>query len=282
MQGKVCLITGASSGIGLATARELARRGASVVFVGRSAQRCAAAKEQIETDTGAKNVDYLVADLSSQADIRRLAAEVQDRCPRIDVLINNAGMMAWSGRQESLDGIEMTWALNHLSYFLLTTLLLPVIKRSAPARIISVASDAHQGASINFADVEGKEGFSAWRAYKQSKLANILFAYELARRLDGTGVTSNTLHPGFVRTEFFKDRTLLATWVRLGARLFAISPEEGARTSIHLATSPLVATVTGRYFVKERPAESSRQSHDTAAAAQLWQLSEQTTAHRVS
>jgi NAD(P)-dependent dehydrogenase (short-subunit alcohol dehydrogenase family) len=280
MQQKVCLITGATSGIGLATARELARRGARVVIVGRSSERCTLARDQVQAETGAPSVEYAVADLSSQAEVRRLAEEVPKRWPRIDVLINNAGMMAWNGRQESVDGIEMTWALNHLSYFLLTTLLLPVIKASAPARIISVASDAHWGASLNFADIEGKERFNAWWAYKQSKLANILFARELARRLEGSGITSNALHPGFVRTGFFRERSALASWVRLGARLFGIPPEAGARTSIYLATSPEAAAITGRYFVKEKPAKSSPQSQDNSAAERLWQLSEQMTASR--
>jgi NAD(P)-dependent dehydrogenase (short-subunit alcohol dehydrogenase family) len=197
-------------------------------------------------------------------------------------LLNNAGMLAWSGRAESADGIEMTWAVNHLAYFLLTNLLLPVIKASAPARVISVASDAHTGTSINFADVQGKEKFSAWQAYKQSKLANILFAFELARRLQGAGVTSNALHPGFVSTNFFNKSGAMAYMTRLLAKLAAISPEAGARTSTYLACSPEVATVTGRYFVKEKPRQSSPESQDESAARRLWQLSEEMTGCRTS
>jgi NAD(P)-dependent dehydrogenase (short-subunit alcohol dehydrogenase family) len=277
MKGKVCLVTGATSGIGLVTARELARRGASVLIVGRSPERCARALEQIRAETGAGTVEALIADLSSQPEVRKLADAVRQRCPRLDVLVNNAGLLTWNGRRESSDGIEMTWALNHLAPFLLTNLLLPLIKASAPARIVTVASDAHTGTSINFADIQGKQKFSAWRAYAQSKLANILFAYELARALQSSGVTSNALHPGFVRTNFFAARSFLATWVRFAADLFALSPEEGARTSVYLASAPEVATVSGCYFVKERPAESSPQSHDQGAARQLWEVSEEMT-----
>ncbi len=219
----------------------------------------------------------MVADLSSQAGVKGLADRVRERCDRLDVLLNNAGGM-YLDRRESPDGIEMTLALNHLSYFLLTKQLLPLLKASAPARIINVASDAHTGVSIDFDDIQGRRRYTGWKAYKQSKLANILFTYELARRLEGSGVTANTLHPGFVRTRFFQD---FSGWIgfitKLGAALIAIGPEEGAKTSLYLASSPEVEGVTGQYFVKSRPARSSPQSHDRAAAERLWRVSEELT-----
>jgi NAD(P)-dependent dehydrogenase (short-subunit alcohol dehydrogenase family) len=276
MQGKVCLVTGATAGIGLITARELARKGARVIVVGRSPERCSQAADQIRAQAGTTSVEWLVADLSSQSDIRRLAEEVRKRTGRLDVLVNNAGGI-FLKRLESADGIEMTFALNHLSYFLLTNLLLPVLEQSAPARIVSVASDAHKGVSINFDDIEGKKRYGGWRAYQRSKLANILFTSELARRLEGKRVTANALHPGFVRTTIFRERGAIPWLLRRAADILALSPEDGAKTSIYLATSPDVAGISGRYFDKEKPAESSPQSRDPATAQRLWQLSEEMT-----
>ena len=251
--------------------------GAEVLIVGRSSERCAATRERIRTETGTAAVDSLIADLSIQADVRRLAGQVRERCPRLDVLVNNAGGM-YLTRRESIDDIEMTFALNHLSYFLLTNLLLPLIKQSAPARIVNVASDAHQGGLIDFDDLQRRKSYSGWGAYKQSKLANILFTYELSRQLEGSGVTANTLHPGFVRTNFFQD---WGGWVgfitKVGASMIALTPEQGARTSIYLASSPEVRDVTGQYFVKEKPARSSKRSHDRTVAQRLWQISEELT-----
>ncbi len=276
MQGKVCLVTGATAGIGLITARELARKGARVIVVGRSAERCSQAADQIRAQAGTTAVEWLVADLSSQADIRRLAGQVRDRTARLDVLVNNAGGI-FLKRIESADGIEMTFALNHLAYFLLTNLLLPLLEQSAPARIVSVASDAHKGVSINFDDPQGKNRFGGWRAYQRSKLANILFTLELARRLEGKRVTANSLHPGFVRTTIFREGGPIGWLLRRAADILALSPEDGAKTSIYLASSPDVAGITGRYFDKEKPAESSPQSRDLAAAERLWKLSEEMT-----
>lgn len=277
MKGKTCLVTGATSGIGEITARELARQGARVLVVGRSPERCAATIERIRRETGSDAVESMVADLSAQAEVRRLAEQVRGRCDRLDVLINNAGAM-FLDRRESVDGIEMTLALNHLSYFILTNELLDLLRSSAPARIINVASDAHKGASIEFDDLQGRRRYGGWRAYQRSKLANILFTAELARRLEGTGVTVNTLHPGFVRTRFFQDFTgWIGFLMKLGASMVAITPEDGARTTIHLATSPEVEGVTGQYFVKSRPARSSPQSQDRAAAERLWRVSEELT-----
>jgi NAD(P)-dependent dehydrogenase (short-subunit alcohol dehydrogenase family) len=276
MQGQVCLVTGATAGIGLVTARELARKGAHVFLVGRSRERCSRAAEAIRAAAGTPSVEWLVADLSSQADVRRLAEEVRSRTPRLDVLVNNAGGI-FLKRQESAEGIEMTFALNHLSYFLLTNLLRPLLEQSAPARVVSVASDAHKGVSIPFDDVEGKKRFGGWRAYQQSKLANILFTDELARRLLGKRVTANALHPGFVRTSIVRQGGVIGWMLRRAADVLAVSPDEGAKTSIYLASSPDVAQVTGRYFVKERPVESSPQSRDACAALRLWQLSAEMT-----
>jgi retinol dehydrogenase-12 len=274
MQGKVCLVTGATAGIGQVAATEICRRGAHVVIVGRSSERCAATQASIRTAAGADRVDSLVADLSSLSEVRRLAGLVRERYPRIDVLLNNAGAMFWK-RSESADGIEKTFALNHLSYFALTNLLLPLLRNSAPARIVNVASDAHKGANIHFEDVQFKGKYSGWQAYKQSKLANIMFTYELARRIQGSGVTANTLHPGFVNTNFlqvFNDAP--AGWlIRSLANVIAMSPEKGARTSIYLASSPEVEGISGRYFVKEKPVESSPQSRNQAAWERLWRLS---------
>src|SRR5262249_28454338 len=192
MKGKTCLVTGATSGIGEVTAEELAGLGAHVIVVGRSPERCSNTVAQIRSATGSSSVESLVADLSSLAEVRRLADRVRERTRRLDVLVNNAGAMFWT-RTESIDGLEKTLALNHLSYFGLTNLLLPLLQHSAPARVVNVASDAHKGTSINFHDIEGEKRYSGWQAYKQSKLANILFTYELARRIAGTGVTANTL-----------------------------------------------------------------------------------------
>lgn len=279
MKGKVCVVTGATSGIGEVAAIELARRGARVLIVGRSADRCAATLERVREAAGGdpSMAESIVADLSSQAEVRRVADEIGKRCDRLDVLLNNAGGMFLS-RAESVDGIEMTLALNHLSYFLLTDRLLPLLKAGAPSRIVNVASDAHRGGRIDFDDIQLRRNYSGWRAYQQSKLANILFTYELARRLEGTGITANALHPGFVRTRFFQDFTGWVGFViKLGARLVAIGPEAGARTSIYLATSPEVEGVTGRYFVKCRPVTSSPRSRDRDTAERLWRLSEELT-----
>jgi retinol dehydrogenase-12 len=280
MQGKVCLVTGATAGIGLVTARELARKGARVILVGRATERCSRAAEEIRALTGSTAVEWLVADLSSQADVRRLADQVRSRWPRLDVLVNNAGGI-FIKRQESADGIEMTFALNHLSYFLLTCLLLPVLEQSAPARIVSVASEAHRGVSIAFDDIEGKTRFGGWRAYQRSKLANLLFTYELARRLGGKRVTANALHPGFVRTTIFREPGLVGWLLRRAADVIALSPEAGAKTSVYLASSQEVAGTSGQYFDKEKPRESSPQSHDLIAGERLWRLSEEMTGLKV-
>jgi retinol dehydrogenase-12 len=276
MQGKVCLVTGATSGIGLVAARELAARGATVVLVGRSRERSAAAAAAITSQTGNQNVSFMLADLSSQRAVRELAAQFRAAHERLHVLVNNAGAV-FMRRERSADGIEMTWALNHLAYFLLTDLLLDTLKASAPARIISVSSDAHKGGRIDFDDPQRPGGF---RAYSQSKLANILFTRELARRLEGTGVTANTLHPGVVATNFGVNNGWIARALRPLLNLASISAEEGAKTIVYLATSPEVAGVSGEYFYKCRVAPTDQAARDASSAERLWALSEQMTTPR--
>ncbi|HEX8726968.1 MAG TPA: SDR family oxidoreductase [Ktedonobacterales bacterium] len=277
MEDKICLITGATSGIGLVTARTLAQRGASVVLVGRDATRAKTTAEEIQRQTGNAAVEYLVADLSSQAQVRRLAEEFSGTHEKLDVLINNAGAL-FSRRQESVDGLEMTFALNHLAPFLLTNLLLERLRASAPARIVTVASMAHSGATIPFDDLQQTHHpYRGLRVYGQSKLANILFTYELARRVADTGVTANTLHPGVVGSNFAMNNGGIIKYGYIVARPFMLSTEKGAQTSVYLATSPDVASVSGQYFVKCRPTQSSPASYDQDAARRLWEISEQLT-----
>jgi NAD(P)-dependent dehydrogenase (short-subunit alcohol dehydrogenase family) len=276
MAGKTCLITGATAGIGEVAARELARRGATVVLVGRSATKSRALVEQIQTQTGNPAVEGLLADLSSLAEVRRLAQQVQERHARLHVLINNAGAL-FLKRQESVDGFELTFALNHLAYFLLTSLLLDTLRASAPARIINVSSRAHRRAVLDFSDLQHRQSYGGLQVYSESKLENLLFTYELARRLEGTGVTVNALHPGVVATRFGTNNGRLSRWLRPVADLFCISAEAGARTIVYLATAPEVEGVTGKYFIDEKAVPSSPASYDRDAAARLWQLSEELT-----
>jgi NAD(P)-dependent dehydrogenase (short-subunit alcohol dehydrogenase family) len=276
LHGKVHLVTGATSGIGKVTARELARHGATVVVVGRNPERCAATVAQIQAETGNKNVEALRANLSVQQEIHALAKQFLERYPRLDVLINNAGAVMFE-RQESADGIELTFALNHLAYFLLTSLLLDRLKASAPARIVNVSSAAHLRVALDFDDLQNQRRYRGFHVYSQSKLANLFFTYELARQLEGTGVTVNALHPGVVATNFGSDNGWRGSLLRVFFKLFGISPEEGARTIIYLATSPEVEGVTGKYFVKEKMVASSAVSYDTAAAERLWRVSAELT-----
>ncbi|MHB0858783.1 MAG: SDR family oxidoreductase [Anaerolineae bacterium] len=276
MAGKVCVITGATSGIGAATARGLARLGATVVAIGRNPHRGAAVVHSIRRETGNRQVFLQLADLSSQRQVRILADALRAEYSRLDVLINNAGAFYFR-RRESVDGIEMTFALNHLAGFLLTNLLLDRLVDSAPARIITVSSRSHRRARMHWEDPFLTHGYNGLKAYGQSKLANVLFTYELARRLRGTDVTANAMHPGLVATRIATGRELPSRILRGAMNLFARSPEEGARTAIYLATSPDVAGVTGRYFVDEQPVDSSRSSYDNEAASRLWRLSAELT-----
>ncbi len=273
---KECLVTGATSGIGKVTATELAAQGASAVIVGRNQEKSERTVEQIQQETGNPRVDYLLADLSVQEDIRRLAANYKERYARLDILVNNAGAIFFS-RQETQEDLEMTFALNHLGYFLLTNLLLDLLKQSASGRIINVSSEAHRGVSINFDDLLCEEKYSPMHAYGQSKLANILFTYELDRRLENDALAVNALHPGFVASNFGKNTGLLGKVVMPVLHLFAKSPEKGAQTSIYLASSPEVEGISGTYFIDKQPATSSEESYDPQAAARLWEISEELT-----
>jgi NAD(P)-dependent dehydrogenase (short-subunit alcohol dehydrogenase family) len=276
MKGKTVVITGANQGIGKATAVGLARLGARLVLICRNPDKARAAVADIKAEAGSSEVELLLADLSSQAEVRRVAGEVDQACSRIDVLINNAGVLVPT-RLLTVDGIETTFATNHLGYFLLTELLLPKLRASAPARIINVASTAHQRASIDWDDIGHARSYRQFTAYGQSKLANILFTYELARRLEGSGVTVNCLHPGVVRTGFGHTYGgLISLAVRIASPFF-ISADAGAETSIYLASSPEVVGVSGKYFVKRKQKRSNAASYDTAAAARLWTLSEELT-----
>ena len=273
MIGKICLVTGGTNGIGKATAQALAQMGATVVIVGRDTQKAVQVTKEIQAASGNQNVDWLLADLSSQQDIRRLAAEFKSRYSQLHVLINNAGG-TFMTRQLSVDGIEMTFALNHLAYFLLTNLLLDTIKASSPARIVSVSSDAHSGGKIEFDNLQGERSYSGIGPYGTSKLANILFTTELANRLEGTGVTVNVLHPGLVSTGFGKNNPgLIMKIMGVVIPLIARSPEKGAKTSIYLVSSPAVQNITGEYFVDCKVTQPAPQAADSAVARKLWDVS---------
>ena len=271
ISGRTVLVTGGTGGIGRATAIGLARLGARVGIVGRDPARAASTAEQLSS-IGAV-ADVFSADLSDQAQVRRLADEVRRTYPRLDVLVNNVGGF-WAHRHLTADGLERTFAVNHLAPFLLTDLLADLLRASAPARVITVSSGAQAMGRLDLDDLQGERAYSGQRAYNQAKLANVMFTYELARRLAGTGVTANALHPGVVRTSFGREDPApgMSLLVRVVSPLF-LTPERGARTSVYLASSPEVAEVTGQYFVRCRPKRSSERSYDTAAAARLWQIS---------
>ena len=273
MTGKTCLVTGANSGIGKEIARGLAADGSRVLMVARSRERGEAARADVAASTENPSVEILICDLSSQRQVRELAAQVLDRCDRLDLLINNAGLTL-GRRTLTEDGIETTFAVNHLAPILLTNLLRERLEASAPARIVTVASEAHRGVEIDFDDPGGEREFSGWRAYQQSKLANILFTAELARRLQGTKVTATCLHPGVVRTGFGRQGP---AFIRFGTRIagmFLLSPTKGADTAIWLASSPDVEGASGGYYEKRRLANPSRAARDPVAATRLWELSE--------
>ncbi len=271
MQGKVCMVTGATAGIGKETARALAQQGAHAILVGRNPEKCAATVTAIQAQTGNQAVEAMVADLSSQAEIRQLADQFKREHQRLDVLVNNAGaIFLW--RKESVDGLEMTFALNHIGYFLLTNLLLDTIKASAPARIVNVSSAAHRGNRLDFDDLQNTRRYG-YDVYGQSKLANLHFTYELARRLEGTGVTVNALHPGFVASDFAANNGWPVRLFKPLINLMAIPIDKGAETSIYLASSPEVEGITGQYFVERKATRSSEASYDAEAARKLWEVS---------
>jgi NAD(P)-dependent dehydrogenase (short-subunit alcohol dehydrogenase family) len=272
MNGKICLVTGGTNGIGKSTAQELARMGAMVIIVGRDAQKTSKVVKEIRAASGNPRVGSMLADLSSQQDVRHLASEFKSKYSHLHVLINNAGGY-FLKRQLSVDDIEMTFALNHLASFLLTDLLLDTIKASAPARIINVSSDAHASGKIEFDNLQGERQYSPG-AYGNSKLANILFTMELARRLEGSGVTVNALHPGFVATGFAKNNgKIIAAIISLFAPLMARSPAKGAETSIYLASSPSVEGITGKYYYDLQVASAAPQATDSVVARKLWEVS---------
>ena len=276
MKDKICLITGATSGIGKATALQLAQLGASVVMVGRNPQRTARAVQEIRQQSGNGQVESMLADLSSQSEIRRLASEFQSSYQRLDVLVNNAGALMLS-RRLSTDGIEMTFALNHLNYFLLTHLLLDTLISSSPSRIVNVSSDSHQDAFLDFEDLQLQQSYGGYKAYGRSKLANLMFTYELSRRLQGSNVTANALHPGLVATKFLANNGLRGRVFNLFVRIVGRSATRGAHPITYLASSAEVEGVSGKYFVEDGLVESSEASKDKDAALKLWQLSEEFT-----
>ena len=272
MSGRTVLVTGGTGGIGRATALGLAAMGAHVAITGRDRARTESAAREVRT-AGSGQVDGFVADLSSQEEVRRLADEVLLRLSRVDVLVNNVGGY-WNTRHLTADGLERTFAVNHLAPYLLTNLLLDRLRRNGPARIVTVASNAQAMGRIDFGDLQGERSYSGARAYNQSKLANVLFTYELARRLVGTSVTANALHPGVVSTAFGAEdpgrvQRLFVPFLRPLMK----TPAQGAATSIHVATAPDLERVTGLYFAKSRSRRSSKRSYDEAAARRLWQVS---------
>ena len=273
MTGRTVLITGGTGGIGRAAAIALASMGARVGITGRDRMRAESAAAAIVRHSGNPAVAVFVADMSSQAEVRRLAGEVLAAYPRLEVLLNNVGGF-WAHRHVTADGLEHTFALNHLAPYLLTNLLLDRLMASAPARVVTVSSGAHSMGRINFDDLMGEGSYSGQRAYNQSKLANVMFTYELARRLEGTEITATVLHPGMTSTGFGAEDTARG-WGPLIAviRPFLKKPQQGAETPVYLASSPEVQGVTGQYFAGRRPKPSNDLSYDAVAAARLWRIS---------
>lgn len=273
MQGKVALVTGATNGIGKVAATVLASQGAEVVIVGRDPAKTAATVAELQQKSGNPKVSALLGDLSLVSEVRRVAREFKAAHGKLHVLLNNAGAL-FHDRQVTSEGFERTFALNHLAYFVLTTELLDLLKASAPARIVSVASEAHRVAPIDFSDLQHERGYVRFKVYGRSKQANILFTRELARRLEGTGVTANCLHPGVVATNFGNGEGFMASLIKL-AQPFMITPEKGADTAVWLCTSPEAEGVTGKYFAKRREKKPAAIAQDDAAAKRLWEETEQ-------
>lgn len=281
LNDKICLVTGATAGIGEITARELARLGAHVVVVGRNPHKCARVADGIRRETNNDKVTFLVGDLSEMAQVRRVAADFNSQFSRLDVLVNNAGAY-FERRELTHEGLEATLALNHMSYFLLTVLLETPLK-AARARVVNVSSAAHFAGRVHLDNLQAKHGYSGWQAYSNSKLMNVLFTYALARRWAEAGVTANAVHPGFVATNFgHNNRGFIQGAFNLLQKMAALSPEQGAQTSLYVATSPNVDGVTGKYFADSRAQKSSPISYDTTLQDQLWQASEQLAGLRVA
>ena len=274
MQDKICLITGANAGIGQQTALELAQLGATVVIVARDPQRGETARAAIAAATGNTRVDLLQADFAVPDSIRAMTAAFAARYDRLDVLVNNAGVYL-TGREETAEGLERTFAVNHLGYFMTTLLLWDSLLAAPAARVINLSSDAHRQAKINFDDLQNKRKYAGFRAYGPSKLANVLFTRELARRLEGTGVTANCFHPGWVASGFaLNNGGVIAKLLSVVAPVLARSPEQGADTLIWLATSAEAAPHTGEYFANRAVRRTAQRGQDAALAARLWELSE--------
>ncbi|MHA2120248.1 MAG: SDR family oxidoreductase [Promethearchaeota archaeon] len=274
LENKICIITGANSGIGKATALGLAKMNATVVMRCRNKDTGVIAQEEIINESGNKNIDLLVCDLSSQEQIRKFAEEFKQKYQRLDVLINNAGVMA-AKRNLCVDGFEMNFAVNHLAPFLLTNLLLDVLEKSAPSRIVNVSSAAHRMAKIDFDDLQCEnKKHRLFKVYGNSKLAFMLFSYELSRRLEGTGVTVNTVHPGMINTNLGRE---MSKFNRAFGKLIFKSPEKGAETSIYLASSPEVEGITGKYYIKKQRRQSSEASYNLEDAKKLWEISAELT-----
>jgi NAD(P)-dependent dehydrogenase (short-subunit alcohol dehydrogenase family) len=272
MTGRVCVVTGATSGIGFVTAQELARAGASVVVVGRNPGRTADTVSKIVGETRNPEVRGFVADLFLQREVRRVAAEILAVYPAVHVLVNDAGAM-FTHRTTTAEGVEQTWALNVVTPFLLTHLFVPKLEASAPSRVVNVASAAHRGVRLDFDNLQGERHYSGYGAYGRSKLALVLMTYEFARRLAGNRVTVNALHPGFVRTGFGRNNPGgMGAVIGALSFLFGIRPARGARTSIYLASDPSLAEVTGKYFDRQRAVASSPASYEAAAGERLWDV----------
>jgi retinol dehydrogenase 12 len=279
MTGKTVLVTGATNGIGFITARELAKMDATVLMVARDEQKGRTKLEEIRQAVPHAKLELMLADLSSMASIRQLATNVTAKYASLDVLVNNAGAF-YSDRRVSKDGLEMTFALNHIGYFLLTNLLLETLKRTKNSRIVSVSSGAHMSGKINFDDLQLEQKFSGWNAYCSSKLMNVLFTKELSRRLAGTGVTVNCLHPGFVNTGFAGDaKDLIGRALNFVKNFAAITPDKGAETMIYLSSSHEVANVTGQYFEQKKMARVNPIAEDSSVAKKLWDVSEKLVAN---
>lgn len=273
MKDKVCVITGATSGIGLSAAAGLAKLGATLVLVCRNPQKGEAAIARITEGTGNKNLEMVIADLSVQSEIRKAAKDVASKHSAISVLINNAGL-ALTTKAFTPDGIEMTFAVNHLAYFLFTNLLLDQLKSAAPSRIINVSSEAHRNVVLDLDNLQSEKTYTGFRAYSISKMCNVLFTYELAKRLEGTGVTVNALHPGFLNTGIFRDAPAFLQFI---VKLTAGNADKGGAAIVNLATNPDLTQVSGKYFDGMKEVRSSSASYDTALSAQVWEISSKLT-----
>ena len=272
MNGKVCLVTGATDGIGKISARVLAEKGAKVIIVGRNPEKSATVLAELKSSSGNENIDLLMADLAVMQEVYDLAEQVISHYDRLDILLNNAGGY-FAKHELTSDGLERTFALNHMSYFLLTNKLMELLKSSAPARIVNVSSDAHYGVDMDFENLNGEQEYKAWKAYQKSKLANVLFTYELLKKVPAD-ITVNCLHPGFVATNFGHNiGGFFGPVLKIAQRISAIDPEEGAKTSIFLCSAPEVKGVSGKYFYKCQPKTSSRESRNMDTGKRLWQIS---------